>query len=108
MVQETDIDLNNTILVLYFYTIEMPFYSKMLHIFSKIQQQYAMVEYLAIDCDDFPGQCARFSVSSVPTLLALSNGKEMNRSEDLIKTRNLIKFFDDICIMNPINGESYA
>lgn len=82
---------------LYFYRSDMPFHAKIINIIAKIQQEYSQVRVYALDADQFPSSCIRFSIQSVPTLVALVQGKEAKRLEGSVKTQEFIDLFGDIC-----------
>lgn len=96
-IEESEISLPSSIQVLYFYTTWMPFHNKMLHVLSQLEDQYK-IEILAIDIGHFINQCIRFSINSVPTLLILKNGKEINRVEGTVKKHSFVDVLADICI----------
>jgi hypothetical protein len=96
--REEEINMDLPLQALYFYTTWMPFHSKLIYVISQIQEEYKDISYLAIDAGYFSSQCIRFSITSVPTLLLLKNGKEVKRIEDSIKKQDFIDAFADICI----------
>jgi thiol-disulfide isomerase/thioredoxin len=94
--QENEIKLKD-IQSLYFYNSNMPLHNKMMYVISQIQEKYKNIGYLAIDVDYFHSQCIRFSITSVPALLILQDGKEIKRIEGSVKAQDFIDAFDDIC-----------
>lgn len=97
--QEEEIKLDQPIRCLYFYNYSMLFHNKLIYVISQIEEKYETISYLAIDIDYFHSQCIRFNISSIPTLLLLKNGKEIQRVEGSIKTRDFIDAFADICTL---------
>jgi thioredoxin-like negative regulator of GroEL len=95
--QEEEVKLDQPIQCLYFYNYGMPFHNKLVYIISQMEEKYKDISYLAIDTDYFHSQCIRFTISSVPTLLLLKNGKEIERVEGSVRTRDFIDAFADIC-----------
>lgn len=96
--QEGEINMNLPLQALYFYTTWMPFHNKLIYVISQIQESYKDISYLAIDAGYFNNQCIRFSITSVPTLLLLKNGKEVKRIEGSVRKQDFIGAFADICI----------
>jgi thioredoxin-like negative regulator of GroEL len=83
---------------LYFYRPDMPFHAKIINIITQIQEKHPDIRFYALDADQFPGPCIRFSVQSVPTLVVLKDAKEVKRIEGSVKTQEFVDLFDDICI----------
>lgn len=96
--QEEEIHMDVPVQSFYFYTTWMPFNNKLIYVISQIEEQYKDINYLAIDADYFSSQCIRFSITSVPTLLLLKNGKEVTRIEGSVRKHDFIGAFADICI----------
>lgn len=100
IVDDTDLQVkwqDHPVQALYFYRSEMPFQHKMLKIIDTLQQQHPLVYFFAIDTEQFGGLCTRFSLSSVPTLIFLEEGKEIHRVEGTVRTRDFIDVLNDIC-----------
>lgn len=81
---------------LYFYTTWMPYHKKMVTMISKIEDKNK-INFLAIEADNFKTICKRFSVDSVPTILALKDGNEIKRISGLVLTSAFKSAFVDIC-----------
>ena len=71
---------------IYFYANWMPFHHKFITMISKIEERHKDIKFLAIDVDHFASQCKRFSITSIPTVVILKNGREIKRVEGLILT----------------------
>lgn len=65
--------------VLYFYLSDMPYYSKLQVMLEQWQQTHPCPIF-ALDAAQFKGQCRRFEVISIPTVILLMNGMEMART----------------------------
>lgn len=57
----------------------MPYYSK-LQVMLEAWQQTHHCPIFALDAAQFKGQCARFEVVSIPTVILLMDGEEMART----------------------------
>src|ERR1022692_446554 len=101
--QEEDIDINLSLQALYFYASWEPTHKKFLTMFEKIEAKYK-TSLIAIDIDYFKNQCKRFLITSVPTVLILSDGIEIKRINGFISTSDFIRIFTDIY---KDNGEKY-
>lgn len=66
---------------LYFYAGWMPFHSKMMTMISKLESD--VIPFFAIDVDQFPTQCKRYKIESIPQVLVLDAGKEIARTGSL-------------------------
>lgn len=95
--REEDIDLSLPIQILYFYIPNMPFHKKVINFIDKMEERYKQINYLAVNCEDFPTQCIRFSISVAPTLLIFKDGREIKRMESSVKKQDFIDAFADIC-----------
>lgn len=100
--QEEEIKINNLI-SLYFYANWMPYHQKFLTMIDKVEQKYKNIQFYAIDVDQFASQCKRFSVTSIPTVLILKNGKELKRINGLTLTSAFKSAFVDISITKDNN-----
>lgn len=97
LTHETELKTTDQMQALYFYNTRMPFHDKMVYVLAKIEEKYNNINYLAIDVNNFKGQCIRFSITSVPTVIVLKAGKEIVRVEGYVKRGQIIGAFDDIC-----------
>lgn len=96
LVKEDELNLKG-IQTLYFYASWMPYHKKMLIMIDKVKEKHSNIDFLAIDVDYFKSLCKRFSVTSVPTVIILSNGTEAKRIEGLVLTSAFKSAFGDIC-----------
>lgn len=74
----------------------MPYHKKMLIMLNKVKEKYSELEYIAIDTDYYKILCSRFSVTSIPTVLMLHDGKEVGRINGLVLTSAFKSTFSDI------------
>lgn len=95
--QEEELKIGPQIQALYFYASWMPFHKKMLVMLDKMEERHSVIEFSAIDTDQFKGLCKRFSIESIPTVLILKNGVELKRITGLVLTKAFRTAFDDIC-----------
>lgn len=93
---EDDIKLDN-LHVLYFYASWMPYHKKMMIMIDKIEKKYKNILFSAIDVDFFKNTCKRFSVTSVPSVIILLDGREVKRITGMILTSAFKSIFADIC-----------
>lgn len=95
--REEEIQIDLPLQALYFYASWMPYHSKMLTMIGKMEDKYKDIPFSAIDVDEFKKQCKRFSISSIPTVLILKEGKEIKRIDGLVLTSAFRSAFADIC-----------
>ena len=94
---ESEIKLNDSFQGLYFYASWMPFHKKMLVMIDKMESKFKNIRFMAIDIDHFKSQCIRFSITSIPTVIILDNGKEVKRINGLVLTSAFKSAVADIC-----------
>lgn len=93
---ESQINIKDNLLSLYFYSKWMPFHKKMLGMIDKVENKHRNIEFLAIDVDDFKNICKRFEVKCIPTVLVMKSAKEIKRIEGLPLTSAFKNVFIDI------------
>lgn len=93
--KEEDLILRN-VQALYFYASWMPYHKKMLIMIDKIKEKYN-IDFIAIDVDFFKSLCKRFTIESIPTVIILSDGRELQRITGLVLTSAFKSTFADIC-----------
>ena len=71
---------------LYFYLPTMPFHRKFLTIINDIDGKYNNLHFYAIDAEQFKSQCKRFDIKSVPTVMIMRHGREIDRIVGLVRT----------------------
>lgn len=79
------VSFGSGLLILYFYTLQSPYHSTMINLLEKTNKDYSQIKFYAIDADFFEGLCRRFEIKAIPTLIALNNGKIINRIVGLPK-----------------------
>lgn len=94
--QEEELQIDLPLQSLYFYASWMPFHNKFITMISKMEEKYKNMFFYAIDVDQFANQCKRFSVSSIPTVLILKEGKEIKRIIGLTLTSAFKSAYADI------------
>src|SRR6202162_1634928 len=72
--------------VLYFYVPWMVFHGKIVAMIHAAETKHKEVSFMAVDVGQFSSQCKRFSIDSVPTLIAMKNGKEIKRISNTFYT----------------------
>lgn len=96
IVEESDIQYNNKIIALYFYSSWMPFHKKMVLMISKIEEKYKDVTFYAINTDNFKSLCKVYDVNQIPTVVIKNSNKELGRIVGLSLTSAFKKVFSDI------------
>lgn len=96
LTQEEEL-ITSPLQAIYFYADWMPYHKKFLIMIDKMENLYQNVKFFAIDTDQFPNQCKRFDISSIPTVLILKDGKEVKRINGLTLTSAFKTAFADIC-----------
>jgi thioredoxin family protein len=91
---EEDIQIDLPLQALYFYFPQMVWHQKFL---TMIHQQEKNLPFFAIDVDQFSSQCKRFMITSVPTVVILKDGKEINRISGSAISKVFKSAFADIC-----------
>lgn len=94
--QEEELQINNDLQALYFYSKWLPFHKKMLTMIGKIEEKHDEIIFTAIDTDYFKSLCKRFNVESIPVIIIFKNGKEIKRINGLVMTSALKSAFVDI------------
>ena len=95
--EESEIQINEGIVGLYFYSSWMPFHKKMLIMISKIEDKYKDIQFYAIDTDHFKSLCKRFDINEIPTVTVWSRNKEIKKIVGLTMTSAFKSAFNDIC-----------
>jgi len=58
--------------------------------FERVAGEYAaQVRFAKVNTDEAPGLAARFAIRSIPTLVVLKNGREVERRSGALDTRSL-------------------
>lgn len=78
LVQDTELNIGVSNLVLYFYLSHMPQHPVMMDLIDAIEEKNKL-KIDAIDAEYFEGLCRRFEIKSVPTLIFLKDGKISGR-----------------------------
>ena len=99
LVQDNEIKLGEGKLILYFYASQMPYHPMMLDLIEKTEEKHKGIVFVAIDAEYFEGLSRRFEIKSVPTIIALNNGKVDNR----IVALPTLSQFADICRVGDTN-----
>lgn len=94
---EEEIRLTDNLQAIYFYASWMPYHKKMAVMIGKMEEKHKDINFLAIDVDQFPNQCKRFAVDSIPTVLVLKAGQEVKRINGLVLTSAFRSALADIC-----------
>lgn len=89
--------MNTPVQALYFYASWMIFHNKFMKMIAKVEEKHKEICFSAIDVDQFSNQCKRFSIDSIPTVLILEGGREVERIDGLISTDLFERAFADIC-----------
>lgn len=93
---ESELNINEGKVSLYFYASWIPFNKKMITMINKMQEKFTDIKYFAIDVDFFKNLCKRFNVTSIPEIIIFNDGKEVKRINGLILTSALKNAFSDI------------
>lgn len=92
--------------VYYFYAPWLNQHKKMMVMLTKASNKYDLNVY-SINTDNFKSICKRFNVTSIPTIIAFKDNKEINRLNGICLTSALMSFFSDI-LKNTGDNESRA
>ena len=79
LTSEDEINRNQPWQALFFYLPDMPYYSKLQVMLDEWQEAH-QYPIFAMDAAQFKGQCQRFEVEKVPTVLLLKDGEEVART----------------------------
>lgn len=93
---ESDFNLNDDNIALYFYASWMVFHNKIIIMINKIEEKYKDKKFYAIDIDHFTGLIKRFDIKSIPTFLIKKPDKELKKIEGLLTTAKFMHIFTDI------------
>lgn len=63
-------------------------------IFEDVSKEKGEVSFFKVDVDESPNVAKQFGVMSIPTLVALKNGKEVDRNVGLLNREDLSDFVD--------------
>jgi len=91
--------------VLYFYAPWMVFHSKWMTALQAAEEENKGVVFVGIDIEQFDSQRKRFFIESIPTIIALENGKEIGRISNTFSTETFKSILTDICATRPLNME---
>lgn len=97
LTEESEYTTQNTNQVLYFYRNSMPFQQLLQGMLEREQEKHRDIAFFAIDVDYFSGLCKRFSVTSIPAIILLREGKEAKRLHGLVTAASFADVFADIC-----------
>lgn len=62
---------------------------------SKMEQEFEGVKFLSIEIDQVPTIAQKYRIRTLPTILLLKNGREVNRITGLVLTEPMRKAFKD-------------
>ena len=74
-----EINIEKSLQALYFYASYIPQHKKFLTMIENVDGKINNLFFYAIDAEQFSSQCKRFSVKSVPTIIILGGGLEIDR-----------------------------
>ena len=94
---EEELSIGAGLQSLYFYASWMPAHKKMLIMIDKVQEKHKDIEFIAIDVDHFKGLCKRFTIESIPLVIILKDGTEVQRIAGITLTSAFRSAFADIC-----------
>lgn len=97
LTEEDEYSTRNPNQVLYFYRNSMPFQQMLQRMLEREEEKHKNIAFFAIDVDYFAGLCKRFSVTSIPSIILLTEGKEAKRLHSLVTTNSFVDVFVDIC-----------
>ena len=63
-------------------------------IFEDVSKEKGEVSFFKVDVDESPNVAKQFGVMSIPTLVAIKNGKEVDRNVGLLNREDLSDFVD--------------
>jgi thioredoxin 1 len=69
---------------------------KLTPVIDKMKKEFENIKFYSIDIDQVPSIAQRYRVRSVPCLILVKNGQEMNRINGLILTTPLRKALSDL------------
>jgi thioredoxin-like negative regulator of GroEL len=94
---EQELTFVNPVQVLYFYRPDMVFHDTVLLRLHKVEREHHLsVRFFAIDVSHFTGLTIRFSIGSIPTILALKKGNEIMRICGIPATEEMMAALADI------------
>ena len=85
--QEDEIKLHK-MQSLYFYMPNVLYNKKIIIAIKEAEKKYN-IDFFAIDASYFKGLCRRFDITAIPTIIILSDGKEIKRISGLVSTNAL-------------------
>lgn len=105
---EEDLELLPHIQALYFYAPWLGLHHrKMMTMIGKVQEKHKEIEFIGVDSDQFKGLCKRFNIESIPTVVILKDGVELERITGVVLTSAFKSIFTDICNSETKPGEFY-
>lgn len=63
---------------------------------EKLEKEFPTINFMSIDIEDVPEITKKFKIKSLPTLVLLKEGKEINRINGLVLINSLRKAFNDL------------
>lgn len=97
LVKEEELDINQPLIALYFYASWLPFHKKMMLMIEKIEKKFNNIKFIAINTDLFKSLNKRYSITNIPTVVILKDGKDVKRINGIVLTSAFRSAFVDIC-----------
>lgn len=106
LTSEEELKILPHIQALYFYAPWIGLHHrKMMTMIGKVQEKHKEIEFIGVDSDQFKGLCKRFNVESIPTVVILKDGIELERITGMALTSAFRSIFADICNSETKSGE---
>ena len=90
---EEKVNQNNLTIVDFFATWCGPC-RMMAPIFEEVSNQAGYATFYKVDVDECPEISKKFGIMSIPTLVAIKNGKELDRNIGLMNREDLLDFVE--------------
>jgi len=96
ILEESELDINRGICVLYFYAPWLIYHKKMMAMFDKIMPKYNKIKFFGIDINYFKKYVMIYDVKSIPTVVIFYHGIELKRITGICLTSALKSIFIEI------------
>jgi thioredoxin len=92
---ENEFNVNNGLFAVKFWATWCAPCQRMDPLVKKIEKEFPEVKFMSVNIDDVPEIAQKYMVRSLPCIILVKNGVEVNRINGLILTEPLRKAFRD-------------
>lgn len=99
IMSDSDLEIESGLYVIKFWATWCGPCKKMEPTLLQLESEFEMMKFISIDVDQVPTLAQKYRIKTLPTLLLLNNGKEVNRVTGMSLIDPLRKLFREVAKM---------